>query len=420
MTPLPDAEDDTSEHHPPPYGREFRLYATGQAISLVGDRLALIALVFLVIRFSGSYAPALAVFYIARVIPTLVTGLVGGYIADSGDRKKLLITFDVVRAALLMAVPLCIAVNLVLVYPVVALLYGASMLFNATSRAMLPDVVPPQRITDANALLVRIESGADLAYAAGGGLVAAVQLAVPFYIDAATFAVSAIAISLMHIPSPKLPFAQTVPEIIARIQQGIAFLMGQPFLKWSTISSLIAPLCIGGVFVVSPLYASHTLAHSHGLFGPLHSGAFRFGVLEIAIGVGGFTGSFLVRPLAAALPRGAIFALGMTSFGVVVGVLALIHNVYLAVGVMALSGVCNSLFQIAGATLTQTLTPTEMRGRVMAARITVIQGGLAVGSALAGLLLLWLPIQSVWLVLGALMVAASATVWLQPVARNER
>jgi predicted MFS family arabinose efflux permease len=271
----------------------------------------------------------------------------------------------------------------------------------------------------ANTILARIETFADLAYAVGGVMIATVKLSIPFYVDAATFVVSAGAISLMHIPSPRRVVAASFREVGDSIREGIVFLARQPFLKWSTFSSLLAPLTIGGVFVVSPLYASHVLAHSTGLFGPLHSGAFRFGVLEVGIGIGGLIGTWLTTALAVRWPRGSIFGLGMSGFGVVIAVLTVVTNVYVAIGLMALSGACNSLFVISGSTLVQALTPSAMRGRVIAARMTVIQTGLAAGSALGGFLLVWLPIHIVWLILGLFMAVASGLIWIPGAARNQ-
>lgn len=401
------------------YGREFRLYATGQAVSLVGDRIALIALVFLVIRLSRAYPPALALFYVSRVVPALLAGLIAGYIADAADRRRLLVGCDLGRAVLLALVPALTAASLLTVYPIAFLLYGSTVLFDATARAMLPDIVPEGELLGANAVMTRLETGADLAYAAGGVLVATFQPAVPFVLDAATFAVSGIAISLMRIPSPRAAVATTVGEIWARIREGLVFLMGQPFLRWSTLSSAAIPLAIGGVFVAAPLYASGSLGRSAGLVGPLHSAAFRFSVLEVSIGVGGVLGAMVAPRLARRMARGRLFALGMTGFGLVIAGLALTSNIYLAAGVMALSGVFNSLFAVAGSTLVQELTPSAMRGRVMAGRMTVVQGGLAAGSALGGYLLLSLSMAAVWLILGAFALLASASVWAPSAARNQ-
>jgi MFS family permease len=401
------------------YGRDFRLYAAGQAVSLVGDRIALIALVFLVIRLSGSYAPALALFYVARVAPTLAGGLIAGYIADTADRKTLLITADVTRGVLLAIVPVVTAVSLATLYPIVIVLYGLTVLFTTTARAMLPDVVPEAQMTSANALLVGLETGADLAYVVGGALIAALPIAASFYVDAVTFGVSALAISAMHIPSPRVALEQTLAGVARRIRDGLQYLLSQPFLKWSTISSIPAPICVGGVFVLSPLYASEVLRHSGGLAGPLRNGAFRFSVLEVAIGLGGLIGTVVAPRLATHLPRGALFAFGMTGFGVVIALLAFISNMYVAAVVMALSGLSNSLVQVAGSTLLQALTPSEMRGRVLAARITIIQTGLGVGAALAGWLLVWLPLHTIWLVLATLMLFAAALAWWNPDARRQ-
>jgi predicted MFS family arabinose efflux permease len=274
-------------------------------------------------------------------------------------------------------------------------------------------------MTSANALLVRLETGADVAYVVGGALIAALPIAASFYVDALTFGVSALAISAMRIPSPRAALEQTLAGVARRIRDGLQYLLSQPFLKWSTISSIPAPICVGGVFVLSPLYASAVLVHSGGLAGPLRNGAFRFSVLEVAIGLGGLIGTVVAPRLANRLPRGAVFASGMTGFGVVIALLAFISNMYVAAVVMALSGLSNSLVQVAGSTLLQALTPSEMRGRVLAARITIIQTGLGVGAALAGWLLVWLPVHTIWLVLATLMLCAAALAWWNPDARRQ-
>jgi MFS family permease len=111
--------------------------------------------------------------------------------------------------------------------------------------------------------------------------------------------------------------------------------------------------------------------------------------------------------------------MGVAGQGVVVLLLAATSSLYLAVAIMAVSGFFNSLFVISGMTLLQTLTPTGIRGRVVAVRMTLINSALALGSAAAGLLLLVLPYRTLWLVLGALIAASSLFVWLRPSVRGQ-
>lgn len=387
---------------------------------MVGDRIAIIALVFLVIHLSNSYAPALALFYACRVLPTLLGGLLVGVFVDHVDRRRLMVGCDLSRAVLLAAVPALSGLTLGSLYPLVLVLYALTLLFDTAARAALPDVVPEAKLLGANAILNGIQTSADLAYAVGGALVFILNLQTPFYIDAATFLVSALLVSKMRIPGHERGPLPNVGEVLARIRVGVDFLMGHPFLKWSTFTFAIAPVAGGGVFVLAPLYADHVLAHSAGLVGTLRSGAFRFSVLEVSIGVGALLGSALAQRLVQRFPKGRLFGLGVVGTGLMDALLGSITNLYVASAVLALSGFFNSLFIISGVTLVQSLTPTEMRGRVVAARSTVINTALAVGSALGGVVLLIVPYRTMWFLLGGMIMASSLFVWLRADVRNQR
>jgi MFS family permease len=401
------------------YGRDFRLYAGGQAVSLAGDRIATIALVFLVLQLSGSFAPAIAFFYIARVLPTLVAGLIVGALADEVDRKRLMIGCDLGRAVLVGIVPAAVLLGLWTIYPIVVAVYALNLVFTTSARAALPDVVPESRLLGANSILFSLQTAADVAYAVGGFLVFALGLRAPFFVDAATFVFSAAMISLMRLPVRDQRTAMDFIKFVSRIRSGIAYLLGHGFLKWSSIAYAVASIAVGIGFVISPLYANDVLSHSTGLVGPLHSGAFRFGVLQVALGVGAFIGSRATTPLATRWRSGRLFGLGMTVTGIADALLAFTNNIYVAAAVLALSGFFTSLFVVTALTLLQTLTPTEIRGRIVAGRSTIIQTSIAIGAALAGVALLALPVRPLWLIEGGIFVVASLFVWLRPEVRGQ-
>jgi MFS family permease len=401
------------------YGRDFRFYATGQAVSIIGDRIALIALVFLVIHLSKGYALALSVFYVCRLLPSLFGGLLAGVVVDHFNRQRVMVGCDLARAALLVIVPGLSSLEARAVYPLVFVIYTFTVLFDTAARAALPDIVPASQVMGANAILRGIETAGDLAYAAGGVLVFALNLQLPFYIDAATFLYSALMISAMREPARGRSPLPRLGGMYRQVSDGIKYLMGQPFLKWSTVTVFFAPLAGGAIFVLAPLYASRVLGHSSGLVGPLRSAAFRFSVLEVSIAIGALLGSFLAARLVRSWPRARIFGLGISGMGAATALLALITNVYLAALAMAASGLFNSLFVVSGTTLVQTLTPSDIRGRVLAARLTVINTSLALGSAIGGALLLVIPYRVLWLVLGSVIGASSLFVWLRPEARKQ-
>jgi MFS family permease len=401
------------------YGRDFYLYISGQAVSIVGDRIATIALVFLVIRLSHAFAPAVALFYLSRALPVLLAGLLVGVVADHFDRRKLMIGCDLARGGLLVIVPTLSEFQLWTLYPMVFALFALTLVFDTAARAALPDVVPEGRMLGANAILGAIQTSADIAYALGGLLVVAFSLRVPFYIDAATFLFSSAMITAMRIPGHTLESPLRMPQVWPRVKEGIAFLLGHPFLRWSTFALALAPLAGGAAFVLAPLYANQTLASSPGLFGPLSSGALRFSVIEVSLGLGALAGSAAVSRLAHRWRRAVVFALGLTGMGIAYVGLGLTGNLYVAIGFMAFAGFFNSLFGIAGITLLQTLSPTEMRGRVVAARLTVINSSLAIGALGGGLLLLAVSYRAAWILVGGLIAVASLFIWLRPDARRQ-
>jgi MFS family permease len=402
------------------YGRDFALYATGQAVSIAGDRIATITFVFLVLQFSGSFAPALALFYVSRVLPTLVTGLLVGVLTDRVDRRKLMIGCDAGRALLVAGTPLAVVHGLWTIYPIVVALYALTLTFDTSARAALPDIIPEDRMMGANSVIFRMQTAADVAYALGGFLVFAVGVKVPFLIDAATFVFSAFMIRFMRLPRHSTGALADMAGFVARIRAGMSYLFGNPFLRNSTVAYTFASVAIGAGFVITPLYASGVLGHGAGLFGPLKNGAFRFGMMEVALGLGAFFGGTLTVKVASRWPRGRMFAAGLTATGAAQFLLALTDSVYAAVALLALSGFFMSFFVISALTLLQALTPSDIRGRVVAGRTVVIQSSWALGSALAGVALLKLSVQPLWAIEATLFVIASLFIWVRPDLRSQR
>ena len=172
----------------------------GQGASFVGDAVSTLALVVLVVQIAGS-ASAVGGALVARLLPTLASPLAGVF-ADRLDRRVVLVTSDLARAAL--ALGMVFAEDLATVYVLAFLMGLGRTFFNPTIRAAFPGVVGGGDLARANGLLsatfsISITAGPAL----GGVLVATVGVNAAFLLDSATYLVSAISLSRISLPRPE-------------------------------------------------------------------------------------------------------------------------------------------------------------------------------------------------------------------------
>jgi Major Facilitator Superfamily len=207
---------------------EFRALWASQSLSEGGDRLALVALTFLVYDQTGS--PLLsAVAYAAGYVPWVIGGLVFSGLGDRLPRREVMAACDVIRAVL-------VAVMLTPRIPVaglVALLYVTTMAqapFEAARSAILPDIVHGERYGLAAAVMqtsfrVAIAAGA----AAGGVTVALIGVRPALGADAATFAASAMLVRFGTRARPAA--AQPGPHALKQLGQGVRLLLGDKAIR---------------------------------------------------------------------------------------------------------------------------------------------------------------------------------------------
>jgi MFS family permease len=175
--------------------RDFRLLWTGMTISLLGDGVLLVAFAWQVYELSNSPA-ALALVGFAMTLPQVAFLLLGGVLSDRLDRRRVMIASDLVRALAIAAVAaMSLSGTLTLGWMVgLVSLYGAATaFFGPAFDAIVPDLVPAERLIQANSLdqFVRPAALRLAGPALGGVLVAAAGTGPAFVLDAATFALSA-------------------------------------------------------------------------------------------------------------------------------------------------------------------------------------------------------------------------------------
>lgn len=376
----------------------FLLLWAGQFISQIGDRLAALALPWLVYTTTGSALGTGAVFAL-YTLPYVLFGAFAGVAVDRFDKRRLMIATDLIRAALVLSVPFVADRSLPAVFVLSFAISTAAVFFDPAKLAILPEIVPPGRLLRANSLLSTGENLTEiLGWALAGALLASVSTAAAFELDAITFAVSAVALTLMRYRPP----ARAAAERSARafwheMREGFSFLRHDRGLRANTIMILVCVAGLGASYPLTFLLAVDVL----------DGGTGAFGALEAVVGAGYLAGSLAVLAFAPRVHKGRLMIGGLALMGGCLALVASAGSVWTAAIPFAVFGMANAAALIAVDTYMQEVVPQGMRGRVLGMRFTLTQGMYALsvlmGSALAGIV----DVRMLFVVAGAIVVASA-------------
>jgi MFS family permease len=394
----------------------FSALWAGQLISLFGDRVHQIALAFLVLAVTGSPV-AVAFVFVAATLPNLFLSPIAGTYVDRWDQKDVMVVSDLLRAAIILIIPIAAVTNILIVYPLVFAITSISIFFRPARVAALPRIVRDDELLTANSAMWIGETIADvigypLAAIFVGFLGAALPLA--FWIDAATYAASALLIATIVVPplrNADMP-ADERPTILADLKEGYHFLRHETVLLANTMQAAVGQFTIGALTALTPYYALNIVQ------GHTVSGETAYGFLETAIGVGNLIGGFVIGVIGAHLARGRTVIIGYTIWGACVALLAVTGNLPIALGLMFGSGVANMVFIIPSQTMFQERTPPDMLGRVVGFRFALVFGSMTIAMGVSGLLASAAGVGPVLAVFGVMTMLAGLAGLLVPAVRD--
>jgi MFS family permease len=217
--------------------RDFRLLWSAMTVSLIGDGIFLIAMVWQAYALWNAPA-ALAVLGIGMTLPTIACLLLGGAISDRLDRRRILLYSDLARAVVvgvLAALSITGALSFVLLVVLVALYGVGAAFFTPAFEAIVPDIVPQADLARANALdqFVRPLALRMVGPALGGWLVSWLGAGPAFALDSASFAASAAIVFALRTTRP---LEKTRASNLTAIADGFRFVRQNVWL-WGTLAS---------------------------------------------------------------------------------------------------------------------------------------------------------------------------------------
>jgi MFS family permease len=237
--------------------RDFRLLWSGMSVSFLGDGVFWVALAWQVYRLSDA-PTALSIVGFAWTVPMVVFVLGAGVLSDRMERRKVMVLADIIRGAAVAAMGILSLTGVIQLWHLIVLaaVFGVGdAFFGPAFGAIVPDIVPPGLIVEANALdhFVRPVMFTMLGPAIGGLTVEVFGLGQAFLLDAATFAFSAVMLLRMNPRPLASKEAVTLSGGLAEIKEGFAYVRSQPWL-WATLcaAGLTLLAIIGPLEVVLP------------------------------------------------------------------------------------------------------------------------------------------------------------------------
>ena len=363
----------------------FRLWMA-QVVSATGDWLGLLAISILAIRVgSGNEGAALSLVLAARIVPGFFFGPVAGVLVDRWDRKRTMVTCDVGRAAVMVALPF--VDTLAGLFVASLLLEAFTMLWGPAKEASVPHVVPEDQLATANSLSLVAAYGT---FPLGAGLMALFgrlstalfdsawadnvrldDMGLAFYANALSFLVTGWLILTLDLP--KRPRAEkdeargrrlALAHPGAELREGWRFAFGNPVAR--TVNLGLATGLIGGGMLVplGAIYAEEVLG----------AGKSGLGVLITALGLGVAVGVGLVTWRQKHLDKARTFTMSLTGAGVFLALAASIGQVHLSTSMVFGIGICAGGVYVLGFTLLHETVDDDLRGRIFSTLYLLVRG----------------------------------------------
>lgn len=349
----------------------FRLLFLATLGSSLGTLLATVALVVDVKdrTNSGSWVSALM---IAEFLPAVVVGLFLGPLLDRISRRGVMIVSDLVRAAVFFTVPFASTAGQIVTLAGIAGL--ATGFFRPAVYAGLPNLVDEQELARANSLIQTSENVSwTVAPIIGGGLVAASGPHLAYWINGASFVVSAVL--LLRLPADKLQGALAVSRGHLRdLKDGFARVIRTRALLtvlvvWTIALGAVASTQTAQVFLAKDAF---------------DAGDFGYGMIFGSIGLGLAIGSFGAGTWLERWSVGNVYAASILLQAIGVGAAAVVPNVWVSLPCFVLAGIGNGVAVVSNSLLVQRGAPDAVRGRVFTVIMSVNYAVYGLGFVIAG------------------------------------
>lgn len=354
--------------------RAFRDLWLGSSAAALGGQFVMVAVLYQVWELTGSafWTGAIG---LARAVPLIVFGLVGGAMADAADRRRVVqwtTVAQLVTALGLAAQALLQVDSLALLLGLVALQAAFGALGIPAKRALPPRLLPAAKVPAGIALQHLSFQVAMLAGPAVAGIVIAeLGLTWAFTVQAVTFVLAWLGV--LRLPSLP-PLERPDRPGLRAMADGVRMVWRRPVLRGSFVTDLFATLLVMPISLF-PLINELRFGGS----------ASTLGLFLSAVAVGGIAAGLFSGSFTRARRAGLIQLLAAGTWGVALAGFGLVAPLWLALGLLAVAGAADTVSVVTRAAMVQLDTPDSHRGRVSAVESVISQAGPDIGNFRGGL-----------------------------------
>ncbi|WP_090481228.1 MFS transporter [Nakamurella panacisegetis] len=343
----------------------FRRMFVSQVATVIGSQLTAVAVQQQIFDLTGSSA-LVGLASLVALVPLVVFGLLGGAVADSFDRRRLLMITSVGIAATSLALWLTALGGSRQVWVIMLLLavqQGFFAVNQPTRSAVLPRIVPAELVPAANALNMTVfATGVIVGPLLVGVLIPVIGLPWLYFLDALTL--TGVLYAVFRLP-PIPPAGAGRGR--AKVSDGLVYLRARPLLLMTFVIDIIAMVC-GMPRALFPEMAEHT-------FGGPPGGGVALGLLNAGLAagslLGGLTGGWITR----VHRQGMAILIAVVLWGISMALFGSTSLLWLAVLYLAVGGFADLVSSVYRSTLLQVAATDEMRGRMQGVFTVVVAGG---------------------------------------------
>ena len=363
-------------HIPPSLKHKKFFYLwLGQLISITGTQMQLWALFWHVNQLDDNPI-ALGGIGMARFLPVVIFSLIGGALADSVDRRRVMFTTQSIAALLALTLALFTQFGQVTIWHIyfITALQAVVVAFDGPSRqALIPNLVPKKDLPNAFSMtFTAFQAGAVIGPALSGVFIASFGQEAVYYFNALSFA--AVLLALFMIGDVPQSIAEKSAGVsLNSIADGIRFILSKPIIFSTMMIDFVATF-FASASTLMPIIAKDVL----------NVGVVEYGYLSAASAVGAVAVALVISQVKEIRRQGTVFVTAVIVFGIATIIFGVTKSFFVAWLAIAVTGGADGVSTIVRNTIRQLQTPDHVRGRMTSINQIFFMGGPQLGEIEAG------------------------------------